>query len=92
MMMKTIQWPEATESSAEQRPGDFGTILRTPAGIAVAMAMKDANGQTTRRRTDVLVTLVFAAILVLLGVSLLFYGPLPQIFPAIPGGGVYFPR
>ena len=56
------------------------------------MAMKDANGHTTRRRTDGLVTLVFAAILVLLGVSLLFYGPLPQIFPAIPGGGVYFPR
>ena len=42
---------------------------------------------SVRGRRDVLVLLGFIAVLVILFVLLWLHGPLPHLFPQVPGGG-----
>jgi hypothetical protein len=86
--MRTIQWPEEAEpGSSRERPrvAWLGTMVGT------VMPVRYVDHPSRSRARDVLVTLTFVAILVLIGVLLLFYEPLPRIFPATPGG-LYVPR
>ncbi len=89
--MRTIQWPDETEPDASPDRPDLGRVARTPTTMAVATAMMDANTRSGYRARDVVALVLFVAILLLLGVLLLYFEPLPRIFPAAPGG-LYVPR
>jgi hypothetical protein len=83
-----IEWPDDTESKPPVRPRT--NWLGTMVGTTTAVRVGDLPSAHSPR--DVMMVLLFVAILVLLGVCLVVFGPLPRVFPELPNGGSYCPH
>jgi hypothetical protein len=84
-----IEWPEEPPTPARRarsRPAQVTTAYGT------LVTVRDSDFPSARNPRDVMIALAFVALIVVLGVCLLVFGPLPRVFPELPNGGAYVPR